>query len=135
MPATGPKNISEAQIIAAMKKHAAIPALMANELGCDRTNITRRIQRSVALQEAEREVIEGIKDVAQGVVVATLLMRDITGKPSKEAQSMAKWKMDYDLRNDGFKVRMEHSGPNGSAIPVAPVQVVITYVDADGDVI
>lgn len=130
MPATGPKNISEAHLRAAMRRHAAIPALVARELGCDRTNVTKRIARSASLQALKAEIEAEIEDLADGVIVDTLGRRDGAARPTKEAQNMARWMKDHKLRAQGVLMRLEHTGKDGAPIPVASVRVMVEYVDA-----
>lgn len=132
MPATGPKNITEKAIRAALRKHAAIPALVARELGCDRSNITKRISRSPSLQALVAEIEAEVDDMTDGVILDTLGRRDAAGRPTKDAQNMARWRKDHKLRAEGLRVRLEHTGKDGSPLPAAPsVQVEIRYFDAD----
>lgn len=132
MAALGRKNISEAQVRAALRKHAAIPALAARELGCDRTNIVHRIKKSPALQALVAEIEAEVDDMTDGVIIDTLGRRDAAGRPTKDAQNMARWRKDHKLRAEGLRVRLEHTGKDGAPLPAAPsVQVEIRYFDAD----
>ena len=132
MPATGPKNITEKALKAALRKHAGIPVLAARELGCDRSNILHRIKRSAALQALVAEIEAEVDDMTDGVIIDTLGRRDGSGRPTKDAQNMARWRKDHKLRAEGFRLRLEHTGKDGAPLPAAPsVQVQIVYVDAD----
>lgn len=142
MASPGRKNISEAQLRAAMRKHAAIPALVAKELDCDRTNVVHRIAKSASLQALKAEIEASIEDSADAVIIDTLGRRDVGGRASKDAQNMARWLKDYKHRSKALTMRVAVLNGDGSPAPAAPfVQVEIRYVDphaepaADEDVI
>lgn len=129
MAATGPKNITEKALRAALRKHAGIPVLAARELGCDRSNVAHRIARSPALQALVAEIEAEVDDMTDGVIIDTLGRRDGAGRPTKDAQNMARWRKDHKLRAEGFRLRLEHTGKDGVPLPAAPsVQVQIVYV-------
>lgn len=126
-PQTGPKNITDAMLRAALRKHAGVYVLAAKELGCDRTNVKQRVDRSPELQAFVQQIEDEIDDLADGIVVDTLGRKDITGRPSKEAQNMAKWRKEYGLRKQGVKVRL--AGSDGGPLPAQAVMVTVVYVD------
>lgn len=134
---TGPKGITEAALKAALRKHAGIFASAARELGCDRSNVRRRVERSVELQEFVAEIEREADDLAKGIVIDTLGERDLRGKPTKEARNMARWYRDHGLRREGVKLRL--AGSDGGPLPAQAVMVTVVYVDpnqkADEDVI
>lgn len=130
MPSTGPKNITDAALRRALRKHAGVYVLAARELGCDRTNIAHRVSRSPALQALVAEIEAEVDDLASGVIIDTLGRREVTGRPTKEAQQMARWMKDHALRRRGMTLRLEHSGPDGAPLPAPPVHVEIVYIDA-----
>lgn len=70
--------------------------------------------------------------MTDGVIIDTLGRRDGVGRPTKDAQNMARWRKDHKLRAEGFRLRLEHTGKDGAPLPAAPsVQVQIVYVDPD----
>lgn len=130
MPATGPKNITEASLKAALRKNAGVFVLAAQELGCDRTNVAQRIRRSPKLQEFVASLEAEASDMADAVIIDTLSRRGMDKRPTKEAQNMAKWKKDHELRKKGMLLRMEHSGPDGAPLPPSKMVIQVEYVDS-----
>ena len=130
----GPKGITEMQLRAAIRKHAAIPSLVAKALGCDRSNVTQRISRSPQLQELVRQVEAEALDMADAVIIDALGERDIRGRPTKEARNMARWKRDHEIRKQGFQIRLnaaaaDPNAPAGVGTPV--VNITIGYVEPE----
>lgn len=117
---TGPKGITNAMLKAALRKHAGIYALAAKELGCDRTNVKQRVDRSPELTALCAQLDEEIGDVAEAVIKRQLVAGD--GR-------MARWYAERKMKGRGYATRTEVSGPDGGAIPVAQEVVVrIEYV-------
>lgn len=117
---TGPKGIAEVRLKAALRKHAGVYALAARDLGCDRSNVRHRVDRSPALQEFVAQIEQEVGDAAEAVV-----KRDILGGSVKTA----KWYLTMKHKDRGYTTRTEVSGPDGGAIPVAQEVVVrIEYV-------
>lgn len=130
MTATGPKNITEKALKAALRKHAGVYVLAAKELGCDRTNVAQRVSRKPRLQAYVESIRAEVDDLADGIVIDTLTRKDIGGRPTKEAQSMARWHKDFKVRAQGLRLRLEHTGKDGAPLPATPVHVTVEYVDA-----
>lgn len=122
MPATGPKNITNAQLRAALRKHAGVYALAARELGCERSNVRMRVERSEELQQLCAEIEDEVGDACEAVIKSKLIAGD---------GEMARWYARHKLAGRGYTTRTELTGPNGGAIPVsASVAVTIEYVTA-----
>lgn len=125
-------QISTAQMKAALKEAAGIPAIAAEKLGCSRQNVCQRIERSQVLQDFIAEIECTLIDMANGVIVDTLGRREGIGpmrRPTKEAQATARWYVER--RDRRFAAKIEASGPGGGAIPVdAEVRVTIKLVPA-----
>jgi hypothetical protein len=118
------KHITEAQLIAALRKHAGVYVLAARELGCDRSNVRMRVQRSERLQEVLAEIEAEIGDVAVGVIFDALMKKD---------RNMAKWYAERKLRHLGFVTRQEQVGADGQPLHPAGSQalrIIVEYVDA-----
>jgi hypothetical protein len=132
-----PKGITTGKLAAALRKHGGIYALVAQELGCTRSNISQRVSRTPKLQEVCREIEEEFGDLAEGVIKSTLNERDpATRKPTNEAKRMARWYAPLKLRDRGYVTRQEHTGKDGAPLPAAPagkVEVVIVYRDGPGE--
>lgn len=120
MPATGPKNISIPQIKAALRKNAAVLTLAARDLGCDRSNIVKRIERTPELQDLVAQIEQEVGDAAEAVIKNKILAGD---------GETARWYARYKLRDRGYSQRIEQTGVNGAAI-AQTVDVRISYVDA-----
>lgn len=132
MPSTGPKNITNAMLKAALRKHGGVFVLAAQELGCDRTNVSQRVRRSPELQAVCAQIEEEFGDLAEGVIKVTLNDRDaVTKKPTKAAQSMARWYAPMKLRDRGYATRTELTGKDGAPLAPAgpPVKIVVQYVE------
>lgn len=125
---TGPKNISVNQLKAALRKHAGVYTLAAQELGCDRSNIDQRVRRSVELQEFVAGIEEEIGDAAEAVIKSTIIQQS----DKAASRNMAKWYAGMKLSGRGYRARQELTGadgaPIGSVLP--PVNIVVQYVDA-----
>lgn len=128
----GKRGFTEAMIRAALRKHAGVYSFAARELGCDRANIQRRIERSPALQEFCRQIDAEVDDLATGIIVDTLGRKEtIGGRPTKEAQAMARWLKDHKQRGKGLSVRLSALGKGADGAPAAArLQVTVEYVDA-----
>ena len=124
---TGPKGITDAMLMAALRKHAGIYTRAAAELGCDRTNVSRRIERSPALEEFVAMIEAEAEDMARAITISTLSDRDMRNRPTKDAQAMAKWFRDHALRREGVKLRL--SNADGGPLPAQAVLVTVVYVD------
>lgn len=145
MPATGPKNITTAALKRALRKHAGVFVLAAQELGCDRTNVAHRVGRSPELQAFVASIDEEIGDIAEAVIKGALLEKQPgTNTPTKEAKTMARWYGNMKLGSRGYRTRSEITGKDGAPLPIGPaaVHVHVEYIDApkpaadtEGDVI
>ena len=95
--ATGPKRISDASVISALKANAGILTHAAAQLGIDRAGLHRRIKRSRQLVAAHNEILEGVLDAAEGVVVEAIVRgRDI---------ATAKWLLSTRGRRRGYVMK------------------------------
>lgn len=122
MPATGPKGITNAQLRAALRKHAGVFSLAARELGCDRSNVDQRVKGSTALQAFCRQIDEEIGDACEAVIFNAIVSGD---------RAMARWYAPIKMRNRGYVTRTETTGPDGVALPAGPqVHFHVSYVDA-----
>lgn len=127
MPATGPKNITDAQLKAALRKHAGVYVLAARELDCDRSNVRMRVERSPELQAFIQEIEDEVGDAAVAVIKSAILAND---------RQMARWYASTKLKDRGYTTRQEHTGANGGPLLPQQVQVTVTYgASDDGDVI
>ncbi len=116
---TGQKNITNGQLKTALRKHAGIYALAAKELGCDRTNVKQRVDRSPELQALCHTLREEIGDAAEGVIISSILRGEVS-----TALAFAKMQ----LRDRGYATRTELTGPEGVPLPSAPaVHIHVTY--------
>jgi hypothetical protein len=118
------KNITEAQLIAALRKHAGVYVLAARELGCDRANVRARVMRSEKLQALIAEIDAEIGDVAEGVIFDALMKKD---------RNMAKWYAERKLRGRGYVTRQEQVGADGQPLHPAggqALRIIVEYVDA-----
>lgn len=134
MPATGPKRISEDRIAAALRKHVGIYSHAAREIGCDRTNIAQRVDRSPRLQKVMADIEGQVCDQADAVVLKTLSQSVGAGaaaQPTPEAQRMARWLKDHQLRREGVKVRLANA--DGSNLPAPELKVTIEYVHGEDE--
>lgn len=121
MTATGPKNITQAMLKAALRKHAGVYVLAARELGCDRANVCQRVKRSPELQRFVAEIEEEVGDAAVAVIKRAIVGGD---------KQMARWYASTKLKHLGFTTRTEVTGKDGAPLPAAPVHVIVEYVDA-----
>lgn len=126
MASTARKNITDAMLKAALRKHAGVYVLAAKELGCDRTNVKQRVDRSPELQAYVAAIDEEVGDAAEAVIKRAILDNDRT---------MARWYADRKLKGRGFTTRVEHTGENGAPLPAPAVHVTVSYGGPDEDVI
>lgn len=117
--------ISNAQLKAALKKHAAVFLLAAQELGTSRQNVGQRVSRSKDLQAWVQQIEDEIGDAAEAVIKEALLSKD-----KKAARDMARWYARHKLKGRGYTTRQELTGPDGAALPAQQVHVIVEYVDA-----
>lgn len=128
MPSTGPKNITNAALKRALRKHAGVFVLVARELGCDRSNVAHRVGRSPELQAFVANIEEEVGDIAEGVIKGTLV--DASPGNAVERKRMARWYAAMKLGPRGYRTRQEVSGLDGAPLPGGPhVTIVVEYVD------
>jgi hypothetical protein len=131
-----PEKFTHQQVIDALRQCAGVMPPAAEKLGVDRATVWSYCQRHPEIQKALVEIRESMIDVAE----SHLLIAVKTGK---------QWAVERVLRTQGRKRgygdSIEHSGPDGGAIPVnaevkvhytddgiEPGQIVITTPDAEG---
>lgn len=126
------RKITLAELKAALKSSAGIPAVAAEKLGCSRQNVWQRIQADKELQEWIAEIDQTIIDQAQANVVLGLQERQSgTAKPTKEAMRLSQWFLDRKGRDRGFSTRTELTDGQGNPINLAgttQVTIVTQYV-------
>lgn len=122
MTSTGPKNITNKALKAALRKHAGVYVLAARDLGCDRTNVSQRVGRSPELQAYVQQIEDEIGDIAVGVIVDAIV--------SKKDVKTAKWYAGMKLKDRGFSTRTELSGLDGAPLASPSVHIEVRYVDA-----
>lgn len=116
-------SITNAQLKAALKASAGVYAMAAERLGTSRQNVYQRVQRSEELKAFVAEVEESLLDAAEAVIADAIV--------NKKDTKVARWFLGTKGKKRGFTTRQEHTGPDGSAIPLASkVQVEVTYVDS-----
>lgn len=124
------KNITDAQLRAALRESAGVMSVAAKKLGCERSNVAQRVARSPELQALLKQIDHEIEELADSVIISTLGERDITGKPTKEARLMSRWMKDYRQRVKGLQARVKVNTPEGGG---SAVTVLIEYVDGAQD--
>ena len=90
---TGPKNISDAELMAALKRARGIQSLAADALGITRQAVNLRIQGSPKLQEFCEELSERMLDSAEAVVMNSIINMTVED---------AKWYLRYKGRKRGY---------------------------------
>lgn len=86
-------QISEARLEGALRKHAGIYSLAAQELGCTRQNVQIRVTSSEYLKGVCKECDDRLKDIGRGQIVKLL---------SKGEPATVRWYADRKLREDGY---------------------------------
>lgn len=86
------------QIEAALRKHAGIKSLAANELGVTRAAIQQRVDASPHLQQVIRDVEDRVGDVCEGHII-----KDV----NKGDKQMCRWYAAHKLRHRGYATRVE----------------------------
>lgn len=71
------KNIPERELIRALRKHAAIYSLVADDLGCTRENVGIRVRNSPKLLAIVKEVEETILDLVDGTILKAIKAGDL----------------------------------------------------------
>lgn len=89
----GPKNITEAMLKAALKRHNGSQAAAAAQLGIARSSIHQRIQSNPTLKQFLLDNAEAIVDMAESVVVHHLKKKD---------SQMARYVLDRKGRDRGY---------------------------------
>lgn len=119
------RKITLAELKAALKSSAGIPAVAAEKLGCSRQNVCQRIASTKELQDWIAEIDQTITDQAQANVVLGMQERQPGGtKPTKAAMDLSRWWLDRKGRDRGFSTRHELTDPNGNPLQLtAPTQV------------
>lgn len=119
------KNITDAQLRAALKKNAGVYALAARDLGCDRSNVRKRVEHSPDLQKFIEQIDAEIADVADGHIKQAIMKGDL---------KTIRWYAPLKMRDRGFNPRLELSNPDGSLTPVAAaITINVQYVDPKKD--
>lgn len=116
------KLITETMLEKALRKHAGVFVLAARELGCDRSNVWLRVQKSPRLRAVVEEIEAEVGDICEGVIVQSLLAKD---------KQMARWYADRKLKHRGFSPRVELTDAQGNPLQLAGttnVTIVTQYV-------
>lgn len=106
----GPKKATNAQIKAALAKHAGIVYLAAKELGMARQSVHERISSSPELKAWAENLREEIYDVVDGVIMeaVTPLIDKETGKRIREPDlTTVRWFADRHMRKRGYGTQVE----------------------------
>lgn len=124
------KGITKAQLKAALKSAAGIPAVAAEKLGTSRQNIYQRIANSPEIQEWIAEIEQSITDQAEAVVVMAMQERQPNSvKPTRDAVNTSRWWLERKGRDRGFSTRTELANPDGSPLAPPTVHFHVSYVD------
>lgn len=123
-------NITNAQLMAALRKHAGVYVLAAQELDTSRQNVWQRVNRSPELQAFVAQIEEEVLDAAEAVVKSSILARD---------KQMTRWYLERKGKGRGWSTRVEHTGANGAPLPAGgagvSVSVSLSYIDPKEDVL
>lgn len=124
--------VSKERLKAALTKHAGICAAAARDLGIDRSAISHRVKKDPELKAFIEEIMEGVDDLTQGIIVSTLSDRTMMGKPTHAAQQMAKWWREYRLRTQMTQIRIKAAaaGAGGDTPAGLKIEVTVEYVTA-----
>ena len=90
----GPKGITNAQIIVALRKNAGILAHAAADLGVTRASLSNRVNRDPELQAARHEQEDIVGDAAEGIVMTAIL--------KEKDKVMARWYLEHKEKRRGY---------------------------------
>lgn len=115
---TASKEYTPEEVSAATKDSYGIISRVAINLGCTWGTARKYIDlydeaKALFLEESER-----VLDVAETKVIQAINANDI---------QTAKWLLATKGKNRGYSERVEHSGPDGSAIPVEQTVIQIKF--------
>jgi hypothetical protein len=114
-------TFTDAQLKAALKESAGARAVAAQRLGVTRQAVHQRVKGNPEILAYIEEIEESLLDAAEAVVAEALVQKD---------RRMARWYLERKGKFRGYTTRAELTGANGSAIPVAALDVTIRYVAA-----
>jgi hypothetical protein len=101
----GRKGISEASLIAALRKHGGIFVLAARELGVSRQNIKIRVDRSEGLQVVVNDVQEATLAAGEAVILDAIA--------NKQDVATARWYLDRKGKARGYGKSISCKNPAG----------------------
>lgn len=138
-------KITNAQLKAALKSSAGVPAAAAEKLGTSRQNVCQRVAKSKELQDWIEEINQTITDQAEIVVISVMQEKQALAptKPTAEARRVAQWWLDRKGKDRGFSTRQEQTGKDGEPLTTAApaVHIHVSYVEgqpepeAEGEVL
>jgi hypothetical protein len=73
----GSSKFSDAKIAELIRRYAGFRSKVASALGCTRQNLAYRIGGSQELQQAERETVDYLLDVAKGHIIQAIARGDL----------------------------------------------------------
>lgn len=114
---TGPKGITVGRLKASLRKHCGVYALAARDLGVDRSNVRRRVQRSPELMAFVAELEDQVLDVAEALILEAMVNR--------QDVATARWYLERKGKGRGYS-RIE-SMVDEPIVP-GPVTFQISYV-------
>lgn len=109
----GPKNITEKQYIAAIRRHSGVQSLVAKQFSITRSAVSQRIGGSPRLQEVLREVEEENLDMAEGVIFTALRHKD---------KQTARWYAERKGKNRGYATKIEAE----AKLPEGELEAIVT---------
>jgi len=118
--------VSNAQLKAALRKHAGVYVLAAQEIGTTRQNVWARVNNSPDLKAFVAQIEEEVLDAAEAVVKGSILAKD---------KQMTRWYLERKGKPRGWSTRIEHTGADGAPLPAPAINVTVTYMDPKEDVL
>jgi hypothetical protein len=113
-----PKHVSNAQLIAALRKNAAIISSTAKSLGLSRQNVNQRIRSSRLLQSEVRDIQDSLLDTAEGHVV-----RQICGGDPQTT----KWYLERKGADRGYSL----SRPPAVGLQIHEIEAIVRSLGGD----
>lgn len=122
-PALTEKDIPK--VIEILRLSGGIKTVAAQKLNVGRTTLYKFIGENPAVEEALAEIDTEIVDVAEAQVVKAINGGDM---------QTVRWFLEMKAKDRGYVRRVENTGPNGGAIPVAQKMDLTNLTDEEVEI-
>lgn len=122
----GPRGVSEAQLVEALKKNVGNVMAAAQSLGISDAAIYQRLRNHPELAQIRKDAEERLTDIAESHLYKAV---------NRGEWDKVRWWLDRKGKDRGYVTRSELANPDGSALLPPVVNIAVTYVGPEEDVV